>query len=654
MIQQFPHIFSPITIGGLTFKNRIWTAPAGTHLLFGNEAYPSDAVIAYYRDKAAGGSACVTYSSQNMDILRPNDWLHAHDNIFKPETHCFYRRLTDAIHFYGAKASLECLSFSCHDRNENGDLVNYSVNGERDPDSGEASVPFDRHELEKLASLYADAAEAAAACCFDVILIHGGHGLILSQFLSPIFNKRTDEFGGSIENRCRFPMMVLDAIRSRVGKRLLIEYRISGSELAGDGGFGPEDCIAFLKRTQEKYIDIAHISAGSIFSETEHIMHPTSFLESGCNVYLAETVKKCPEIHIPILTLGGLQEPEQIEGILADGKADLVAMARGTICDAHLVEKARHGKADEIIPCLKCFHCLDYARHTAFACSANPTVGREYCLKDMIPPIGEPKKVLIIGGGPAGMQAAITAKERGHHVILLEKDAQLGGKLVFSRQVSFKRDLCRFMDYQIHMVEKLGVDVRLNTEATPNLVSALTPNAIIAALGASASIPPLPGVAGVNVITAEECYLKAARAEELGTHIVVMGGGLVGCETALYLAMTLGKQVTVVEMMGMIAAEEFWLPRWALMEKMDDCVTYHTNARCTNITSTGLTFTDGTGTEHTIAADTVVLAAGMRPRKSEAEAFRHLSFDYFAVGDCVKAQNVRTATRSAFDATVQL
>ncbi|MBP1736368.1 MAG: NADH:flavin oxidoreductase, Old Yellow Enzyme family [Oscillospiraceae bacterium] len=654
MEQQYPHIFSPITIGGVTFKNRVWSAPAGTHLLFGKEEYPSEAAIAYYRNKAAGGTACVTYSSQNMDVLRPDDWFHAQDNIFKPETHRFYRRLTDAIHFYGAKASIECLNFSFHDYDEKGILQNYSVNGDTNPETGEESVPFTRASLEKLASLYADAAEAAVACCFDVILIHGGHGLILSQFLSPLFNQRTDEFGGSFENRCRFPLMVLEAIRSRVGKKLLIEYRISGSELAGDDGFTVEDCIAFLKTTQKKYIDIAHISAGSTFSETEHIMHPTNFIESGCNVYLAEAVKKCPDIQIPVLTLGGLQEPEQIEEILASGKADLVAMARGTICDAHLVEKARHGRGDEIIPCIKCFYCLDYARNTAFGCSANPEVGREYCLKDMIPPVGEIKNVLVIGGGPSGMQAAITARQRGHSVTLLEKAGQLGGKLVFSRQVSFKHDLCRFMDYQIHMMEQLGVDVLLNTEATPSLISTLNPDVIIAALGADAAIPPIPGVHNSNVITAEECYHKAEQGEALGETIVVLGGGLVGCETALYLAMALGKQVTVVEMLDTLASEEFWLPQWAMMEKMDEFVTYHTSSCCTKITETGLTFVDGEGMEHTVAADTVVLAAGMRPRTAQAEAFRPLAFDFAATGDCVKAQNVRTATRSAFDAAVRI
>jgi 2,4-dienoyl-CoA reductase-like NADH-dependent reductase (Old Yellow Enzyme family)/NADPH-dependent 2,4-dienoyl-CoA reductase/sulfur reductase-like enzyme len=654
MEQQYPHIFSPITIGGVTFKNRIWSAPAGTHLLFGQEEYPSDAAIAYYRNKAAGGTACVTYSSQNMDVHRPDDWFHAHDNIFKPETHRFYRRLTDSIHFYGAKVSIECLNFSYHDYDENGVLQNYTVNGGVNPETGEDSIPFTRGALEKLASLYADAAEAAVACCFDVILIHGGHGLILSQFLSPKFNQRSDEFGGSFENRCRFPLMILEAIRNRVGRKLLIEYRISGSELSGDDGFTVNDCIEFLKSAQGKYIDIAHISAGSTFSETEHIMHPTNFIESGCNVYLAEAVKKSPDIRIPVLTLGGLQEPELIEEILTSGKADLVAMARGTICDAHLVEKARHGKADEIIPCIKCFHCLDYARNTAFACSANPTVGREYCLKDMIPPMGESKKVLVIGGGPAGMQAAITAKQRGHNVILLEKDDHLGGKLVFSRQVSFKHDLCRFMEYQIYMMEKLGVDVRLNTEATRSLVASMSPDAVIAAMGATAAVPPIQGVDRSNVVTAEVCYQKAELGEELGENIVVLGGGLVGCETALYLAMTLGKKVTVVEMLDTLASEEFWLPQWAMMEKMDEFVTYHTNSRCTGITDVGLTFMDSDGEEHVLSADTVVLAAGMRPRNAEAEAFRPIAFDFAAVGDCVKAQNVRTATRSAFDAAVQI
>ncbi len=644
---KYPHLFSPITIGGVTFKNRIWSAPAGTHLLAGLEEYPNEAVIAYYANKAKGGSANITFSAQNMDIYKPQDDVHAHENIFPQKNHRMWRQLTDAVHYYGAKISLELLAFEYHGYDDDGNLVSYTVNGH-----GKKYPKLTRPVMERIAATYADAAEAALDCGFDMILIHGGHGLVLSQMLSPKFNTRKDEFGGSLENRAKFPIMILDAIRKRVGRKLLIEYRISGSELT-DGGFTTDDCIAFLKMIQDR-IDIAHISCGSFYSETEHIMHPSNFLPAGCNAYLARAVKESGEIHIPVLTLGAFQHPDLMEETIATGGADLVAMARGTISDAYVPDKALHDKADEIIPCIRCFHCLDYGRNTAFACSVNPTVGREYRLKLLEEKPTERKKVVIVGGGPAGMEAAIVAAQRGHDVTLLEKADHLGGKLVFSRQTEFKKDLMKFMDYQIHMVDKLGVQVRLNTEATPELVTSMEPDAVLAAVGADPIVPPIPGVDGKNVITAEQCYEKGLKGEDMGDHIAVLGGGLVGCETALYLSMYLGKRVTLIEMTRAIAQEEYSIPRQALVEHMDEYVTYYCGVRCTGITQQGMEVADSFGNTALIEADTVVLAAGMRARSQQAEQFRGLSLFFEPIGDCVVAKNVRGATRSGYDAASRL
>ncbi len=644
MKNKYPNMFAPITIGKVTFKNRIWTAPAGAHLLYGREEYPNDHVIAYYANKAKGGAATITVSAQNMDIHKPYDAIHANENIFNAETHRFWNQLTDAIHFYGAAASLELLGFSYHGYDKSGNLIEYSVNGD------EGTVILDEEAMKRIAKTYADAAENAVKCGFDMILIHGGHGLVLSEILSPLYNKRKDEYGGSLENRAKFPIMILDAIRERVGRKLLIEYRISGSEYI-EGGFTEKDCVDFLEMVQDK-IDIAHISAGSFFSDTEHIMHPNHFLPTGVNTHLAEYVKKSGRINIPVLTLGGYQMPEDIEKALAQKKADIVSMARGTIADCELVNKSAADKEDEIIPCIRCFHCLDYRRASTFGCSVNPTVGRELRYPRLITPAYAEKKLLIIGGGPAGMKAALTAAQRGHKVILVEKENRLGGKLIYSEKVPFKKDLARFMNYQIHMIEKSNVEVFLNTRATSELIKSFDADAVIMAIGAYAFIPPIYGVNRENVLIAEEAYI---RADELaGKKLAIIGGGEVGCETGVYFAMEKGCSVSLAEISSELSTESCGIPRFALLEKVNEYIDAHTDALCTRITEDGLEYKDIAGLTHILKADYVIMAAGMKARADEAEEYRNLAEEFYRIGDCLQAKNVRYAVRSGFEAAVRI
>ena len=652
---KYPHIFEPIKIGNVVFKNRIWSAPAGVHLLYGREEYPSDAAVEYYAAKAAGGAAVITYSAQNMDLEMPYDAVHAAERIDHYESQRHWQRLTDAIHFYDAKASLELLAFQYHGHDHHGNLITYSINGDPDPD-GEATVMLTKDAMAAIAKRYGDVAEAALKCGFDMLLIHGGHGLCLSQFYSPVINRRTDEFGAqTIENRLRFADMIIDAIRERVGHKLLIEYRISGDELWPDGrGYHTDDCAAMIEHLQDR-IDIAHISTGAFYNGTENITHPTEFLPHGCNAKFAAAIKADPRVKIPVLTLGSFQEAQLIEDTLAEGKADMVAMARGLISDAQRPAKFSEGREDDVIPCIRCFHCLDYANANSFCCSVNPTVGRERFLRSIAPAQpGAPRNVVVIGGGPAGLQAAVTAAQRGHKVTLLEKAGRLGGKLLFSEQVPFKQDLRNFMNYLIHQAEKAGVDIRLNTEATPESVAAMKPDAILAAVGADPFILPIPGVDGKNVLTAEAAYDRVREGAALGKDLVVLGGGLVGCETGLFLATEAGKKVTILEMLPEVATDEMHLTRDALLDRLAEHTTVITNARCTAITDGGVTYVDADGAEHTAACDNVILSAGMRPRQDLAESFRGIAPFFTVIGDATRATNVRNATRTGYDAALRL
>ncbi len=656
MERKYPNMFKPITIGargrwpGIIYKNRIWTAPTGVHLLGAGEPYPNEATIAHYREKARGGAANITFSAQNMDrwVVAHPDEFHSDCDIFQMQYHNYWYRLTSAVHFFDARISLELLAFSRHEEID-GKVVCWSVNGETDEETGEYCPAFTTDAMERMCADYAEAAKNAVRVGFDMIFLHLGHGTFPAQFLSPLSNTRTDEFGGSRENRARFPMMLVKAVRDAVGPRVPIEVRVSGDELT-EGGGTIEDCIDFLKRVEED-IDIAHVSCGTIMDDvTQTRMHPVEFYPAGVNKDFARQVKESG-FSKPVVTIGAFQRPELIEEVLSTGGADIVAMARGTIVDAQCVNKAAEGREDEIIPCLKCFVCLSYDMEEEFCCSGNPTVGREYILDQFENKNSTPKRVAVIGGGPGGMAAAQFCAERGHQVTLYEKDTKLGGTINFAKYATFKWSLDDYMNYRIRMMDKLGIDVRLGVEATPEMIEAEHYDVVMAALGSSNIVLPIPGHDDPRVICAVDTF---GNADKIGQKVVVIGGGEVGCEAALYLAMEQGKDVSIIEMMDRIAATSAYAQELALYDRVPKYCHLYLSSPVTRITPTQVGYKGQDGEEHMLDADTVVFASGRKALEDEAEKFRFCAPKFFKIGDCVKASNVRNANRTAYDAAAQI
>ncbi len=661
-MKQYKHVFSPITIKGVEFRNRIESAPM-VPCMATPEGWVTPELIEFYKPIARGGAAIVTIGDSAINFQHAMDH-EGQLNLGDDDVKMGLDDMADEIHKYGAVVSIEMnhggrfsnsmnlakkglKPVSSSPKTAEIDEFFSKLQGKKPSEVEEMSIELIHQTIQD----YGDAARRCKDSGFKMVMVHGAHGMLPSQFLSPYVNKRVDRYGGSFENRARFCVELVESIREKCGDDFIIEYRISANELV-EGGMLPDDVIRFVHMIKDK-IDILHVSAGVLPNQwTIPFMIQPMYMPYMLNVHYAEMFKKEFGDDLYITCVGSVMTLDNAEEILSRGLVDFVAMARPFVADPEFMRKAALGKHEDIRPCVRCNTCCGRAAFfKKTRCSINPINGRE---KDY--PLGrvtktdDPKKIVIVGGGPAGMQAAMTAAERGHQVTLLEKSDRLGGTLNHATDLDFKLDLKNFLDWIVLQTNKSNVDIRLNTAASEELIRELAPDKLIISVGGEPLIPNIPGIEMEHVHWAGD--VDCGRVET-GQKVIVVGGGLTGCESAYQLAKD-GKDVTLIEMMGPEALMKgaSLINVFALQTLMrENGVKIITNTKLEEITASGVKTIDSKFRWKDYEADTVVLALGMKPLKKDVSALRDLipATEVRVIGDCRSVGNVYSAIHEGFD-----
>ncbi len=647
--KSYPHLFSPLRVGNIRMKNRIICAPTSPSMIDLNGHFTPE-MIAYLEEKAKGGAGVVTYG----EAIVHSSTGKSHNKQLQLDAFGVRQGMTEAaraIHNAGAYANIQLSHGGMY-----GGLA--SVGGDVDTCStayGPSDMTMPAGEVKEMPAemiyeiieSYGKAAKLCKETGFDMVQVHAAHGWLFSQFLSPVWNKRTDEFGGSLENRARFFCMAVDEVRKAVGPQFPIEARISGDDLT-DKGLGLEDCIRVARMIDDK-VDLINVSCGNhedpdMFCRT----HPSAFYPRGVNVYLAAEIKK--QVKTPVACVGSLNDPAQMDEIIASGQADAVEIGRASLADPYLPAKALAGCAEDITPCLRCYECFGATGDLEMVkCAVNPTMGEQ--LADRFPKKTPErrKKVLVAGGGPAGMEAAITAAQRGHDVTLAEKSEKLGGNLHPAGAAYFKDDIKKLISVLERRVVRAGVKVLLNTQVTPDYVKESAPDVLFIAIGSDELRPPIKGIDSEHVVMAIDAELHP---EKLGKKVAIMGGGLVGAEGAVGFAHE-GKECTIIEMKPEIAEEVNSFYRGGLMPEVEKSAECLVNTKVKEIVPSGV-LCERDGEEFTVEADTVVCALGFRSPYDKVDQLADLVDETYIIGDCKKVGKIYDAMNTAYYSALRL
>ncbi len=645
---EFKTLFKPLTIKKVSIRNRI-VMPAMNTNFAEVDGSVSERFLKYYVERGKGGAGLLIVSSAYIDpaARKRVGSLLIHDDRLIPKL----RKLTDAVHATGARILQQInhngrLLVSSKELKTAVSAIPVGPSAIRHLVTGEFSRALTVDEIQELIEKFGQGARRAKEAGFDGVEIHGSHGYLINEFFSRYSNLRTDEYGGTLENRMRFPLEVYRRVRELTGDDFLVGYRVSGRE------FAPvetpiEEVIAFCQRLEREGTDLLHVSAGN--SETASMslkVTPPGSVSRGCYADLAGAVKA--KVGIPVVTVGRINTPEIAEQILQAGKADLVATGRALIADPHWPEKAFRGELDRIRRCIGCVQGCSgrITQEKPITCLYNPEVGKE---GEDWPPVGRKKKVWVIGGGPGGMEAAVIAATRGHNVELYEKGGELGGQSLLASVPPGKEEFSAVTEFLARELRRLQVSIHLDCEMTAAQVERNPPDAVILATGSRPLIPKIPGVDRENVLTAWEVI----KGRETGGRVVVAGGGLVGVETALFLSKN-GKTVVLIEMMEEIARDAEVKNRVRLKEAVEGAkIEVRCKTELLRIGEKGVTVRGETG-ECDIPADTIVLALGVKAHNPLQPALEGKISELYPIGDCAKPQKMLEAIHEAYDVALKI
>lgn len=655
MNNKYQHLFSPLTVRGKVYKNRIETAPTyfGFRVFDDNLPEVKENVYRMVEKRAEGGAAAVSIGESpiNFDdgvslFAIPFDY-----SVYEGRYFDAYKEYAYRIKKAGALAIAEVCHEGLYSMSEGCNPVGPC---EMTREDGVHVRGMDEKSMDKIVGEFVQTAIFMKKAGFDIYMLHGGHGFLLQQFLSPYFNKRTDEYGGSDENRARFPLRVLKSVREAIGDDMVLELRMSAED-GIPGGMKLEDTLEFY-RMIDGLVDVIHVSNGLKLKGASTRTFTSMFDEHGYNVKFAEQVKNVVS-KSKVAVIGGINHPDMAEQIIAENKADLIVLGRQAFADPEFANKANKGRVDEIRKCVRCHQCYPgiveeptdpgtrLNQKDIGRCAINPKENFFFYPDELPIPVGS-KKVLIIGGGISGMQAALTLAERGHHPIIVERENYLGGTLCFTDADHDKPDLNDFKNSIIRQVEVAGIEVRLNINVDSEYIRQEAPDVAIVAIGGHQFKPQIPGID--KAINAMEAY---ANPKHVGSRILLVGGGLVGCEVGLCFA-GMGHKVTIAEMQDIMAPETTRAYRTTMFEEINARdIELVNGVKCVRMMDDGAVFTNKDGKEILLKADTVIYSLGMRPNQMTIE---NIEVPIIKIGDCDTIGNVRSCITSGYLAALSI